>query len=162
VLTTFQALIQPVPEPGKLRAGQRTLRVGETLELEELLAWLVERGYRPTEAVEVPGEFSRRGGILDIFSLDADAPHRLELFGDQVESIRAFDAGTQRSLGSVTSTRVTALAGGTAEEPGEEFDRGHLCDYLPPGSWTVLVEADDLTEQGKHYLDRVPSKIGLF
>ena len=51
----------------------------------------------------LPGEFSRRGGILDVYSPDAEAPYRLEFFGDEIESIRQFAPETQRSLGAVAS-----------------------------------------------------------
>src|SRR5581483_4250468 len=83
VLTTIQALIQPVPDRARLAANRRAVRVGESYDMDEIAAWLVDRGYRPAEAVEVPGEFSRRGGILDVFSPDAEHPHRVEFFGDE-------------------------------------------------------------------------------
>src|SRR5207249_3160955 len=83
VLTTVQALMQPVPARDALAAGRRVVRSGDTVDPDELAAWLVAHGYRATEEVEVPGDFSRRGGILDAFPPDADAPYRLELFGDE-------------------------------------------------------------------------------
>ncbi len=93
LLTTIQALVQPVPDRAEFAARRRTLRRGETADLEELAAWLVDHGYQNTDAVELPGEFSRRGGILDVFSPDAEAPQRLEFFGDEIDSIRAVRAG---------------------------------------------------------------------
>jgi len=164
VLATFQALLQPVPDRAQLAGNRRILRTGEALDLDELSRWLVDHGFRRADAVELPGEFSRRGGILDVYSPDADHPHRLEFFGDEIESIRQFDAGTQRSLGQQPSVEITGLQ--THADEGEDAApvsmTGHLCDYLPPGSWTVLVELDDLLEQGKHYLERVPDTRGLF
>src|SRR5262249_2692738 len=112
VLTTVQAVMQPVPDRKELERQRRRLRVGETLDLEELAGWLVEHGFQRREAVELPGEFSRRGGIFDLFSHDADSPHRLELFGDEVESIRQFAPDTQRSLGDLQSVEITATSGG--------------------------------------------------
>src|SRR5207248_4063526 len=99
-LTTVQALLQPVPDRDRLNQGRRVLRAGEQVDPEGLAAWLVAHGYRRTDAVELAGEFSRRGGILDVFSPDGEAPCRLEFFGDELESIRLFSPQTQRSLGS--------------------------------------------------------------
>src|SRR5437764_920871 len=65
-----------------------------------LAEWLVANGYKRVEAVEYPGEFGRRGGICDVFPPDAPDPVRVEFFGDEVESIRTFSTGTQRSLGN--------------------------------------------------------------
>src|SRR5207245_1660741 len=117
-----------------------------------LSRWLVERGYKRGDAVELPGEFSRRGGIFDVYSPDADSPHRLEFFGDEIESIRQFAPQTQRSLGISEAAELI----GTQTSPDVRATlTGHLCDYLPGGSWTLLAEPDDLREQGKHYLERV-------
>ena len=77
-------------------------------------AWLVAHGYQNTEAVELPGEFSRRGGILDVYSPDAEAPHRLELFGDEIDSIRQFSPQTQRSLGELERAEWAAVGMSTA------------------------------------------------
>jgi transcription-repair coupling factor (superfamily II helicase) len=171
VLTTFQALLQPVPDREQLAQQRRRLRVGERLDLEELLTWLVEHGFQRMEAVEVPGEFSRRGGILDVYSPDAEAPYRIELFGDEIESLRQFSVQTQRSLGDLQAVEITAgRAGGVSplSEPTQGVDTprspetGHFCDYLPADAWTVLVEPEDLQEQGKHYLERVADLTGLF
>jgi transcription-repair coupling factor (superfamily II helicase) len=165
VLTTIQALIQSVPDRERLAAGRRVLRAGEGCDPEELASWLVAHGYRPTEAVELPGEFSRRGGILDAFSPDADAPVRIEFFGDEIESLRPFSPQTQRSHGPQPAAELTALADTVASADGELKPvpmTGHLCDYLPAGSWTVLIELDDLTEQGKQFHERVPDPTGLF
>ncbi len=165
VLTTIQALIQPVPDRERLVAGRRALRAGDACDPEELAAWLVAHGYRPTEVVELPGEFSRRGGILDAYSPDADAPVRVEFFGDEIESLRPFSPQTQRSHGPQPSAELTALADTAAGTDGELKPvpmTGNLCDYLPAGSWTVLVEVDDLTDQGKQFHDRVADPTGLF
>src|SRR5262245_30878006 len=119
VLTTLQAIIQPVPDRKQLAQQRRRLAVGQTVELEELIAWLIEHGFQRMEAVELPGEFSRRGGILDVFSHDADAPYRIEFLGDDIESIRQFAPDSQRSLGDLTSVEITAASLGheLADEP---------------------------------------------
>jgi transcription-repair coupling factor (superfamily II helicase) len=158
VLTTLQALIQPVPDRAQFANTRRRLRTAQSADMEEMASWLIDRGYRHTEAVELPGEFSRRGGILDVFSSDAEAPYRVEFFGDEIESIRQFSPQTQRSLGQLNEAEITGLS---RDRQGAEA-RGHLCDYLPEDAWTVLVEVEELREQGKHYLERVAEVTGLF
>jgi len=173
VLATIQALTQPVPDRAQLASQRRTVRLRQTIEPDALAGWLVDHGFRRSEAVEVPGEFSRRGGIFDIYSPDAEAPCRLEFFGDEVESIRSFSAQSQRSLGALervdlmglTSLAPPAPVPGKAKgakDAGKVNNRGHLCDYLPAEAWTLLVEPGDLQEQGKHYLERVADGRGLF
>jgi transcription-repair coupling factor (superfamily II helicase) len=75
----------------------RTLRRGESFDTNRLIEHLNSVGYNSTDVVEMPGEYALRGGILDVYSPDADRPVRVEFFGDEVESIRKFDPGTQRS-----------------------------------------------------------------
>jgi transcription-repair coupling factor (superfamily II helicase) len=169
VVTTLQALLQPVPDPAQLRERRKLLKVGTGTSLEELTTWLVEHAFQRMEAVELPGEFSRRGGILDVFSPDAEAPYRLEFFGDEIESIRQFAVDTQRSLGDVAAVEVTApTSDGQSKKTAKVADNlptsdvGHFFDYLPPDAWIILAEPDDLHEQGKHYIERVSDVRGLF
>jgi transcription-repair coupling factor (superfamily II helicase) len=165
VLTTVQALMQPVPDRNQLAGHRKSLRKGEAVDPDNLANWLVEHGFRRGEAVELPGEFSRRGGIFDVFSPDVDAPYRFEFFGDEVESIRQFSPQTQRSLQDLEHVE---LIGATVDRPNAETNgspilfTGHLCDYLPAEAWTYLVEPGDLQEQGKHYLERIADLRGLF
>jgi transcription-repair coupling factor (superfamily II helicase) len=164
IVTSIQALLQPVPSREQLAASTRTIRVGDTLDLDELLTWLVERGFHGMSAVELPGEFSRRGGILDVFALDAAGPVRIELFGDTVESIRRFDVANQRSIEELTTVALTVPTSSPPSPSGEGPGRGddgrerrraqptdkglsHFCHYLPAGTWFALLEPRDLKEQ---------------
>lgn len=158
VIATIAALIQPVPSKASLAARQQVLRVGAELDVHQFSTWLVERGYRRVDAVEVAGDFSRRGGILDIYSPDAESPVRIELYGDEIESIRRFAADTQRSLGDLPEIGILALHNDVA---ASEAYSGHLVDYLPASSWTVLVEPSELREQAERYRERV-DPVGLF
>ncbi len=76
----------------------RTLRRGEEHDLHELTTHLASVGYDAVDLVEMPGQFTRRGGILDVYPPEAERPVRLEFFGDEIESLRRFDPDTQRSL----------------------------------------------------------------
>ena len=163
ILTTLQALLQPVPDPAQMRQRRRRLRLGDTAALEDLTAWLVHHGFQRMEAVELPGEFSRRGGILDVYSPDAENPYRVEFFGDEIESLRPFAVDTQRSLGDVQAIEIAATGGNRDLKTGQrEADTGHFFDYLPQHAWVALVEPADLEEQGTHYLERVSNIEGLF
>jgi transcription-repair coupling factor (superfamily II helicase) len=101
IVTTVNALLQKVPPPEVIRTGLFSARAGEGIDRERLLACLARNGYRRSGTVVEPGEFAVRGGIIDIFPTGAEQPLRLDLFGDQLEGIRAFDPLTQRSLGKV-------------------------------------------------------------
>ena len=87
----------------------RTIRRGEPLDIEPLLQHLNTLGYNSSDVVEMPGEYALRGGILDVYPPEADRPLRIELFGDEVESIRKFDPGTQRSTTSVEEAHLLPL-----------------------------------------------------
>ncbi|MEY4181156.1 MAG: transcription-repair coupling factor [Planctomycetota bacterium] len=148
VVTSVQALLQPVPAPATLARGARTLRAGQRLQVPELLAWLVEQQFEGVPAVSLPGEFSVRGGIVDIFPLDADLPARLDLFDDEIESIRRFDVVTQRSLDSLTQLELAAFPKALAE-------RESLLAHLPPSSTVLLLDTRVIRDEGERYLSRV-------
>ena len=98
IITTFDGLMNPMPVPENFIQSVIKVAVGDTLNLEELVKHLVELGYEKKYQAETMGEFSVRGGILDIFPLTEDNPFRIEFWGDEVDSIRSFDAESQRSI----------------------------------------------------------------
>jgi transcription-repair coupling factor (superfamily II helicase) len=148
VVTSIQSLLQTTPERSRLVSGRRHLQVGQRVDTDGLLAWLAERRFHHTSAVELPGEFSSRGGIIDVFALDWYQPVRIEFFDDEIESIRRFDIGTQRSLESLDSVEITIV------EPGSE-DRGHFGDYLPAASVVMMLEPERAEESAIAYLRRL-------
>lgn len=87
----------------------RILRRGESFDLELLLEHLNAVGYTSTDVVEMPGQYATRGGILDVYSPEADRPTRVEFFGDEVESIRKFDPASQRSSNPVDEALLLPL-----------------------------------------------------
>jgi len=96
--------------PAPFYAGlAQILRRGEEVDVETLLAHLTSVGYTRNDIVEMPGQFTRRGGILDIYSPEADRPVRFEFFGDEIESIRKFDPETQRSAAPLDEARLLPL-----------------------------------------------------
>jgi transcription-repair coupling factor (superfamily II helicase) len=87
----------------------RTLARDEAVSLDELVTHLRNVGYESHEMVEMPGQFTVRGGIVDIFPAEAERPVRLELFGDQLESLREFDPNTQRSVRPIEHVTLPPL-----------------------------------------------------
>ena len=97
VLTTVNALVQRVPPRAVFRGASLTVRTGGSITPEALTSFLESNGYGRADTVMEPGEYALRGGIVDIFPAGEPDPIRLDLFGEEVESIRRFDASTQRS-----------------------------------------------------------------
>jgi len=87
----------------------RTLRRGESFDLDNLLAHLNTVGYTSADVVEMPGQYAVRGGILDVYSPEAERPVRIEFFGDEVDSIRRFDPTSQRSSNPIDEALLLPL-----------------------------------------------------
>ncbi len=97
--------------PAEHYAGlARVVRRADSLDVEELVQHLNTVGYAAVDVVEMPGQYAVRGGLLDAYPPEADRPLRIELFGDEVESIRKFDPGTQRSSAPVDEVFLLPLA----------------------------------------------------
>ncbi|MBI4308661.1 MAG: transcription-repair coupling factor [Chloroflexi bacterium] len=129
------------------RRACHTIRVGDVLPLSDLLRRWVRMGYSPETAVEVPGAFSRRGGIVDIFSPASDAPVRIELFGDKVESLRQFDPLSQRSQQRVDA--VVIMPAREALLHDAPLDARDLLARLAPSNLTPEARARLEEELGK-------------
>ena len=114
LVTSVRALMFRTLPPRAFRLGTRTLRRGQTVNLDQLLEVWVGCGYENTTTVLAPGEFSRRGGIVDVYPPARPRPVRIEFFGDEIESLRAFDPATQRSLDTLDQISVTPAAEGLA------------------------------------------------
>jgi len=98
VLITYpEALFEKVVLPSALMRNILSIRTGDTLDVNGLLEQLVDKGFHRTDFVYEPGQFALRGGILDIYSFGNEKPYRVELFGNDVDSIRIFDPETQLS-----------------------------------------------------------------
>jgi transcription-repair coupling factor (superfamily II helicase) len=130
----------------RLRPGEyyadlaRTVRRGETLDSDGLVRHLNTVGYTAVDVVEMPGEYALRGGILDVYPPEADRPMRIEFFGDEVESIRKFDPGTQRSSTPMDEARLLPLT----ETPVSEELLGAIHVRL---SGKRITGAEEIVEQ---------------
>ena len=165
IVTAFVGgLMQPVPTPTALSTSTRRIAVGDQVEPEDIRTWLAESGFAATTAVELPGEFATRGGLLDVFSNDQPAPVRIEWFGDEIESIRFFDLGSQRSTGNVDHLEIAAV-GMPADAPqtdGQSSDGqliageslGPVWDYFAGDTLVIHCEPDEIEKSAKQLVAR--------
>ncbi|MCA9046108.1 MAG: DEAD/DEAH box helicase, partial [Planctomycetaceae bacterium] len=157
------ALLQPAPAKSQRVAATRILKVNDDLDVDEFLHWLVDRGFERVPALEMPGEFSVHGGILDLFPPGAIDPIRIELFGDEIDSIRNFDIETQRKISQLDEVEITAVAPTPLDREGYSDDETqHVVDSFPANTWVVFGELADVTAEAKHYLQRLNDSRGLF
>ncbi|MEZ5764713.1 MAG: transcription-repair coupling factor [Xanthobacteraceae bacterium] len=98
VLTTVNAILQRVPARQFMAAQALSIAPGHVIGMNGVVGWLEHNGYQRSSTVRESGEYAVRGGILDLFPAGLDQPVRLDFFGDQLESIRTFDAESQRTL----------------------------------------------------------------
>ena len=106
VFTTFDALMNEMAEPKSFTAAVQKFEIGDTVNLQELEKELVEMGYVRGYQVEAAGEFAVRGGILDIYPFTEENPLRMELWGDEVDSLRNFDVESQRMIENLDEITV--------------------------------------------------------
>ncbi len=106
LVTTYDALMNKMPEPGQFISSVKTYHVGDTVDLESLKEKLVEMGYEAEYQVESAGQFAIRGGIIDIFPLTEENPYRMELWDDEIDSLRTFDIESQRSIENLKSMEI--------------------------------------------------------
>ena len=133
------------------------LTVGEAVDIGGLERSLVDFGYERVEAVEQAGQWTRRGGILDIFPGDAALPFRVDFFGDDIESIRPFDVETQRSVGKVETLTVAAVR----EVPYEDAAVAEAVARLKrelPGRAQALKKAN-LDDRGAEHAERLEERV---
>jgi len=170
---SIQAICQPVPKPTALEESRLRLRINETTSPEQIVQWLVGNGFERTERVDLPGEFARRGGIIDIYApvtvakVSADENQsttpsqlseavRIEFFGDTIESIRQINLDTQRSSRQIESINIISSVCGTTKEQRELF-----VDILPQDCLVILEEPNDIEDVANVFLERAedPSRL---
>ena len=106
VVTTMNAGMDFVQSLSVYDKARKMLREGDILDLEQLSLDLIDMGYERQTQVDAPGDFSVRGGILDIFSPTEECPYRIELWGDEIDTIRSFDVESQRSIERVEEFEI--------------------------------------------------------
>lgn len=110
VVVSIDALLNKLVPLDEIRAHILTLRLGETLDLEQMKKVLTALGYERNDWVDGVGQFAIRGGILDIFPMSSECPFRVELWGEDIDSIRSFDVESQRSIENVEMLSIYPAA----------------------------------------------------
>jgi len=123
VVTSVRALMQRTLPPRSFRANQRTLKKGQSVALAKMLLAWIGMGYERATVVEAPGQFSARGGILDIFPPASPYPIRIELFGEEIESLRRFDPALQRSQDTLDQAIISPASEALARHGPEAAER---------------------------------------
>lgn len=158
VVTTPRALQERVPVPSRLADLRTTFRVGDAVVFGDLPRLLEERGFDRVPLVEEVGQFAVRGGILDVFSVSAGDPVRIEFWGDEIVSIRTFDILDQRSTGPLTETHVLPVDFRRREsedgDEGEAVPRS-LVELLPSDAVLVRMGSWDMREDFERTWRRV-------
>ncbi len=135
VVATRASLDQPAPARGVLRSAALRLRRGAGERLERVVESLGAAGYERAAQVTTRGQFAVRGGILDIYSWQAQLPIRAEFFGDEIESMREFDLDTQTSVGHLPAAEI--LLGAADDESGK------VRDYISPNDLQIALEPEE-------------------
>jgi transcription-repair coupling factor (superfamily II helicase) len=135
IVTTRAALDQAAPNPAALNSAILALRRGKREPLERTIESLVAAGYERVAQVTTRGQFAVRGGILDVFSWQAQRPIRAEYFGDDVESLREFDVDTQTSVRNLQSVELLLEAA--------EDQTATVRDYVAPNHLQVAIEPEE-------------------
>ncbi|MCI9154094.1 transcription-repair coupling factor [Lachnospiraceae bacterium] len=136
IITTMDAFLDGLPSRKELQNRQIHLEAGENVDFNKLQQDLAGMGYDREAEIDSPGQFAVRGGILDIYPLTEEAPVRLELWGDAIDSIRAFDVESQRSIENLDSVEIYPAS----ELAGDSRNMVSFLDYFPEGEMILLLD----------------------
>src|SRR5258705_9032301 len=160
VVAPIAAARMRLSEAASYAAQARTLARDQEISLDEFVAHLRRVGYESHDMVEMPGQFTVRGGIVDVFPAEAERPVRLELFGDAVESLREFDPNTQRSVRPIERVTLPPLleqpANGARFSDGNSGGNGaplrtHSLFDLLDETIVILDEPEAIDETAKEF-----------
>ncbi len=137
LVASLLSVLQPIPSPEEIASDFLHVQRGQKLDPETLLERLIAAGFARAPLAESPGEVSLRGDILDVFPFAAELPLRIELFDEEIESLRTFDPADQRSIETLARASVCL-----ASDAGDVVDGHgtHPANVLPPTAAWVDVE----------------------
>jgi transcription-repair coupling factor (superfamily II helicase) len=149
VLTTVNAILQRVPARDAVAAQALSVAPGNVVAMDSIVAWLEHNGYTRSSTVREAGEYAVRGGILDLFPAGLDQPVRFDFFGDSLESIRSFDAETQRTLLDMRSLDLVPISEfQLVTDTIRRFRMGYVAEFGAPDRDDQLYQA--VTEGRRH------------
>lgn len=153
VVTSAEAIFEKVAPPSVLDEVSIIINKGDEIDPEKFREQLVDQGYNPVRFVDQPGEFAIRGGILDVFPFSGEYPIRLEFFGDEIDSIREFDADSQRSISFLNQARIVPDLSNLPESRKDSF-----LSYFDENTLIVikdeLLVLDSLKNQFEHATEK--------
>ncbi|MDR0963189.1 MAG: transcription-repair coupling factor [Clostridium sp.] len=155
LVTTFAALMTPIV-PWNEQSDILKTAISEVLDMRKASEKLVEMGYERHYQVESPGQFSLRGGILDVYDLTEENPVRIELWGDEVESIRSFDVLSQRSIENME--RITIYPAAEFVLTKDRLAHGRRCIEEEGKQQEALFRKQHLSEEA-HSIHRMVSEL---
>jgi transcription-repair coupling factor (superfamily II helicase) len=142
VLTTVNAIVQRVPARDNVAAQALSVAPGHVVPMDSIIAWLEHHGYNRSSTVREPGEYAVRGGILDLFPAGLEQPVRFDFFGDSLESIRTFDAETQRTLLDMRALDLVPVSEfQLVTDTIRRFRMGYVAEFGAPQPDDALYEA---------------------
>ncbi len=142
VLTTVNAILQRVPPREVIAAQALSVAPGHAVPMDSIVAWLEHNGYNRSSTVRESGEYAVRGGILDLFPAGLDQPVRFDFFGDTLESIRTFDAESQRTLLDMRALDLVPVSEfQLVTETIRRFRMGYVAAFGAPTRDDLLYEA---------------------
>jgi transcription-repair coupling factor (superfamily II helicase) len=151
VVVPARALAERFPIPGPLAEMRTTVRVGDERRLLAFVETLERMGYERVPLVEALGEFSVRGGIVDVFPITTADPVRIEFFDDRIESIRTFDVFGQRSVATREAVELLPVRlDAAARTDGGEPERRALVELWPASTLVVRTDPARETEERAH------------
>lgn len=157
IITYPEALFEKVVLPKTLSGNIIRIKTGDTIQVNELLSRFVDYGFERTDFVYQPGQFALRGGILDIYSFGNEKPYRVELFGNDVDSIRIFDPETQLSERKLLQVNIIP----NVETQFDSGEKVSLLEFLPANTvvwvqdWDVVKEKIEVQEEDLEIFFRV-------
>lgn len=159
IAASIQAMLQPVPSAKSLATHTLSLEVGQQIDSDSLTQWFAEHDFTRLDLIEAPGDFARRGDILDVFDADRSSPIRIEFFGDTIESIRLFDVSSQRSIERLNQISICA-----ANHIADKSNPSAACfvDYLPANTIVFLDSPAEIQEMADLYRERTGGQQALY
>ncbi len=156
VVTGLQAVLERMPAPEKTLAESVTVRTQERISPEKLIDLLAKKGFVRVPFVQEAGELAWRGGIVDVFPFSGGLPLRLEFFGNELESIREFDAVSQRSVSRLETARLVPQPAHVSRE----MPWISLLEHIADDSLLVLFEEPRMKEKAQSIWEEIQEKYG--
>ena len=154
IVTYPSALEEKIPAPERLKNALFSIHPGDRLPYNELTERLISENFEKVDFVSIPGQFSVRGAVIDIFSYSTDKPYRLSFFGNEVEKIHLFDCNTQLSIESIESADIYP---DIASREAEEAEGVSLISLFPADT-LVWLDSSDMYRDGSFFNELLSKK----